>query len=63
VTITGVSLTQTTNVTFCGPEAQFTVDSDTQVTATVPSSAKGGHIAIVTPGGKTWSKQDFTVTQ
>ena len=63
VIITGVSLTQTEKVNFGGVHASFTVNSDTQVTATVPSGAKTGKIAIVTAGGKTWSMQDFTVTQ
>jgi len=64
VTIMGVSLTQTTKVGFGGvPATQFTVNSDTQVTATVPSGAQTGKIAITTPGGKTWSTGVFTVTQ
>ena len=64
VTITGVSLTQTTKVGFGGvPATQFTVNSDTQVTATVPSGAQTGKIALTTLGGKTWSTGVFTVTQ
>jgi uncharacterized repeat protein (TIGR03803 family) len=64
VMITGVSLTQTTKVNFNGARAtNFTVNSDTQVAATVPTGAHGhGPIAITTAGGKTWSKQNFTVT-
>ena len=64
VTITGVSLTQTTKVGFGGvPAIDFTVNSDAQVTATVPSGAQTGKIAITTAGGKTWSTGAFTVTQ
>jgi len=64
VTITGNSLTQTTKVTFGGVLAtSFTVNSDTQVAATVPTGAKTGYIAITTAGGKTWSPTIFTVTQ
>jgi uncharacterized repeat protein (TIGR03803 family) len=64
VTITGVSLMQTTKVTFRGLEATtFTANSDTQVTATVPAKAKTGKIAIITPGGAATSATDFTVTQ
>jgi len=64
VTITGNSLTQTTKVAFGGVQAtNFTVNSDTQVTATVPTGAKTGYIAITTAGGKTWSQGTFTVTQ
>jgi hypothetical protein len=52
VTITGVSLTQTTGLTIGGKAASFKVKSDTQVTATVPAGAKTGKtITITTPGG------------
>jgi uncharacterized repeat protein (TIGR03803 family) len=62
VTITGVSLAQTTRVTFGGVAATgFTVNSDTQVTATVPTSAKTGKIGITTPGGAATSTNSFTV--
>jgi len=64
VTITGVSLTQTTKVTFGGTAAtSFTVDSDSEVTATVPTGAKTGQIAITTLGGTAASSGIFTVTQ
>jgi uncharacterized repeat protein (TIGR03803 family) len=64
VTITGVSLTQTTKVTFGGVKAtNFTVSSDTQVTAYVPTGAKTGHIGITTLGGTATSSGIFTVTQ
>ncbi len=64
VTITGVSLTQTTGVGFGDyTPAQFTVNSDTQVTATVPSGAKTGPVGIQTQGGIAISTQVFTVTQ
>jgi hypothetical protein len=64
VTITGVSLTQTIGVGFGGvPATSFTVNSDTQVTATVPTGALSGHIGITTAGGRTWSTAVFTVTQ
>jgi uncharacterized repeat protein (TIGR03803 family) len=64
VTITGVSLTQTQKVTFGGIAAtQFTVNSDKQVTATVPEGAVTGHIAITTAGGTAVSSAAFTVTQ
>jgi len=63
VTITGVSLTQTTAVTFDGVSASsFTVNSDTQVTATVPAGSKTGVIVIRTVGGRRWSPTAFTVT-
>jgi uncharacterized repeat protein (TIGR03803 family) len=63
VTITGVSLTQTTQVTFGGVKAiTFSVTSDTQVTATVPTGAVTGRIVITTAGGTATSATSFTVT-
>ena len=61
VVITGGSLRQTTKVTFGGVAAAFTVDSDSQITATVPSGAGTGKIAVKTKGGSTSSKTKFTV--
>jgi len=62
VTITGVSLTQTTGVTIGTKAATFTVNSDTQVTATVPAGAKTGKtITITTAGGIATSKDKFAV--
>jgi uncharacterized repeat protein (TIGR03803 family) len=62
VTITGVSLTQATKVTFGGVKATaFTVNSDTQVTATVPTGAVTGKIAVTTAGGTATSTTSFTV--
>ncbi|MBZ5572199.1 MAG: hypothetical protein LAO09_10020 [Acidobacteriia bacterium] len=64
VTITGVSLTQTQGVGFGDRvPAQFTVNSDTQVIATVPAGAKTGKIGIETKGGVAISSGMFTVTQ
>jgi uncharacterized repeat protein (TIGR03803 family) len=63
VVITGTSLTQTSRVTFGGVAATaFTVNSDTQVTVTVPTGAITGKIAITTPGGTATSSAAFTVT-
>ena len=61
VTITGVSLTQAIKVTIGGKPASFTVNSDTQVTATVPAGAKTGKITITTPGGIATSPTAFSV--
>lgn len=64
VTITGVSLTQTKQVTFGGvPATSFTVNSDIQVTATVPTGAQTGRIIITTAGGTAISATPFGVTQ
>jgi hypothetical protein len=62
VTIRGVSLTQTSKVTFGGVSASFTVNSDTEITATVPTGAKTGKIKVTTLGGTATSKTNFTVT-
>jgi uncharacterized repeat protein (TIGR03803 family) len=61
VTITGTGLTQTSKVTFNNTVATFTVNSDTQVTATVPTGATTGKIALTTPGGTATSATSFTV--
>jgi len=62
VTITGVSLTQTQGVGFGDRvPAQFTVNSDTQVTAIVPAGAKSGKIGIETKGGQAVSAGVFTL--
>lgn len=64
VTITGVSLAQTTIVTFGGVQATtVNVNSDTQVTATVPMGAVTGKIAVTTPGGTATSAKSFKVTK
>ena len=53
---------QTSKVTFGGVTAKtFTVNSGTQVTATVPVGAKTGKIAITTPGGAATSAATFAV--
>lgn len=63
VVITGTGLIQTTAVRFGGVGAtRFTVDSDNQVTATVPEGAQTGRITIKTRGGIAKSSNEFTVT-
>ena len=63
VIITGMSLSQTTLVKFGTVTATtFTVNSNTQVTATVPTGAVTGKISIATPGGTAASATAFTVT-
>src|SRR5579872_2689772 len=44
VVITGTGFTQTTKVTFHGESANFTVNSDTQITTTVPTAATTGKV-------------------
>jgi hypothetical protein len=63
VTITGTALATTTELGFGNDvPAQFTVNSNTQVTATVPSGAKTGKINLDAPGGIALSSIVFTVT-
>ena len=62
VVITGSGLIQATKVTFGGVAATaFTVNTDSQVTATVPATGKTGKIGITTPGGVANSMKTFTV--
>ncbi|HET9408802.1 MAG TPA: choice-of-anchor tandem repeat GloVer-containing protein [Candidatus Sulfotelmatobacter sp.] len=61
VKITGVSLLKTTSVTIGGAAATFVINSDTQVTATVPAAAKTGTITVTTTGGTVTSTTTFTV--
>lgn len=62
VTITGNSFTGATKVTFgVGKAAVFTVNSYTQITATVPVGAVTGKISVNTPGGAATSPTVFTV--
>jgi len=62
VTITGNSFTGATKVTFgVGKAAVFTVNSYTQITATVPVGAVTGKISVNTPGAAATSPTVFTV--
>jgi uncharacterized repeat protein (TIGR03803 family) len=62
VTITGTGFTQTSAVGFGdNTPAEFTVNSDTQITATVPTGAQTGPIGVVTKGGTAVSSATFTV--
>lgn len=62
VTITGTSFTGTTQVTFGDVEStNFTMNSDTQVTAIVPAGAVTGKIGIASAGGTGISAGTFTV--
>ncbi len=62
VILTGTSFIGTTAVQFNGTGAtSFMVDSDTQLTATVPSGATTGAITVTTAGGTATSPGTFTV--
>jgi IPT/TIG domain len=64
VVITGTDFTGATKVTFGGTKAtDFTVDSDTQITATAPAHAAGTvQVQVTTPAGSSpdTSADDFT---
>jgi uncharacterized repeat protein (TIGR03803 family) len=63
VIILGNGLTGTTSVTFNGVPANFTVQSDTYITATVPAGATTGIVSVVTPAGTLNSNPQFMVTK
>lgn len=64
VVITGTNFTGTTQVLFNGVVApSFAVNSDTQITATVPTGATTGPIAVTTPIATGTSTTNFTVIQ
>jgi hypothetical protein len=61
VTINGTNLNQTTKVEFNqGSTTSFTINSDTQITAIVPSGSQTGKFSI--NQGQALSPQAFTVT-
>ena len=61
VIITGTNFTGASQVTFNGVVATFTVNSATQITATVPVGATTGLLAITTPAGTGTSATNFEV--
>ena len=62
VTVTGTNFTGATAVRFNGQSAGFTVNSSTQITATVPNCSSTGTISVTTAGGTATSGGIFTVT-
>lgn len=62
VTITGTGFTSATVVTFGAAAAGFTVNSDTQITATSPAGTGTVNIQVTTPGGTsaTGTEDQFT---
>ena len=61
VVLTGSGFTSSSSVSFNGTSASFTVNSSTQITATVPAGATSGTIGVVAPGGLATSASSFTV--
>ena len=62
VSITGSNFFSTSNVKFNFTNASFTVNNDGSITATVPSGASTGPIAITNSVGTTTSGSNFTIT-
>jgi hypothetical protein len=63
VVITGTDLTGATSVTLNNLAIDvFSVDSGTQITATIPSAASSGVITVTTPGGMATTSNTFSVT-
>jgi DNA/RNA endonuclease G (NUC1) len=62
ITINGTNLSTASSVVFNGANANFTVNSDSQVTATVPFGASSGTISVITAGGLATSAINFTDT-
>lgn len=64
VTITGEGFTGATAVKFNGVDAaSFTVNSNTQITATVPTTATSGLISVTTAAGTGYSESPLIVRQ
>ena len=61
VTLTGSALESAGAVRFNGATATFSVDSSTQITATVPTGATSGPITVTTAGGTASSATSFVV--
>ena len=62
VVLTGTGFTGAVSVKFNVTNANFTVNSSTQITAIVPMSASSGRIVVTTPGGTGMSSANFVVT-
>ncbi len=63
ILILGNNLTGTSSVTFNGVPAEFTVEKDSFIRATVPAGATTGTVSVVTPSGTLNSNPQFVVTK
>ncbi|MEA3189131.1 MAG: endonuclease mitochondrial [Chthoniobacter sp.] len=61
VVITGSGLSSATSVTFNGTSAAFAINSDTQITTSVPTGATSGAIGVVTVSGSATAPASFSV--
>lgn len=59
ITITGTNFTGATSVRFNGVPASYTIDSATQITATVPNGSSSGLLEVVSPNGMAQSSTGF----
>ena len=62
VVIKGTNFTGASVVWFNGTNAAFTLNSGSQITATVPTGATTGPVSVIAPGGLAVSAGNFTVT-
>jgi hypothetical protein len=62
VTITGTNLAAASSVELGSTPAGFSIDSGSELTATVPAGASSGTWSVSTPGGTATSGGGFTVT-
>jgi len=62
VQILGQGFTGTTAVSFNGTPATYSIESDTFLTATVPSGATSGLVTVTTPSGTLTSNRQFRVS-
>jgi len=61
VVITGSTFVNVSDVSFNGTSASYTVNTPTEITATLPSGATTGPITVITDLGTATSSSDFTV--
>ncbi len=61
VVITGTNFSLASAVAFNGANAAFSVNSDSQITAAVPTNGSSGYISITTPSGTAISSSDFII--
>ena len=62
VVITGTNFNAASAVAFNGVDAAFSVDSNTQITAIVPTNAASGFVSVTTSSGTAISTNSFVVT-
>ena len=63
VTVSGSGFTDALSVSLAGANAPFTVNSDGQITVTVPNGSNSGPISVTTSSGTFVSSGSFTVLQ